>query len=1456
MPRFRLRPQPWIIGGTGRIAVSGALQARVTKTLGSVLLGGTGRSAVSGSQPQWITGPQTVSANPSNYVSVLAAAAPGSTIQFVGGDYPGLSIYSKSNITIEGPTDRSARITGSVGNNTVRISGSNNITIKNLTIDSLQLGGDGIHAQSNVGPSYAITIDNCRITGCDDSQSTAGIGANSVSCWDWTIKNNIFDGCGTGMYLGNSDGASPFVRGIIEGNYFTNCIGYNCEIKGQTVWGTTIAGRPEGTTKTIIRNNVWNKNVATSSTGGNSRPNLLIGGVASAGTGSSNTYEIYGNFFVGNPTDEPLLQVSGNCYIYNNVFYNIDGGAGSLGAIYARDWTSTAPTTVAPLKNIEVFSNTIVIDAGIGVDINGGTGFTRNVKGNAIYAPTATALTNATAANNTTGTFAGATAVMNKPDGVLGSTLDLHPQTGQLSGAGYSDVAWSSLTGYNLDFNGASRVFTVRGAYGTQGVNPGWFLQLNRKGDGIPAPAPTTLDVLYDPDEGTATLSYTGSSLFWQSNFATKDGTLIEWGNGTHGHQTPNYVIEYDPVTGTQTYVEPTNIITGLGTNPYKTATFGYMTQHDNHHYLYIPRIDSLVIPAKGQYVRGSSSRPVAEKFPYATRTEVTADGNIVNGTGTSFVDSQPLGWKNGQRMTALSGGLYRPVGSMATNPGYYSPPDDYFGGVYNPHQAWSPQLDAGFLIGGGNSVGDDHGVCFIIMRSTYFGSYTEPYVVVMKTVPTIGGIKPNKRQGRDGACAVGEYIYWVGGLEDNGTTSAHFWRMNLGVFLNSSAQTIPQNSGAGAIERLLDAPFAASWGLLRHDPFTNTLLLISNQGIALFDLRSMTWNTSALTATNAAYLAEYNQYLIPGGYPNSGTPFQRPSGCLGDFISERIVGGAVTARPRKFYWRPGSNEPDGVGGDQRQRRYRSIKVLRPLETVSAINVETENPANTSTTISGPLLAIKHHAIIENFNDGYNPGQASRRITLFGGDWDNGWPSSTRADYPPIGVAWNNSDGRQEMWDADVSDAVLASGTIRLKLAQNFYHNYPWNGSTGYSGAGGFGGVEPQRGPYMPDGLGFVIDKRGEYWMGPCDVGYTAPLGDAAGEQFAAWAPMYKWTKPGVHPVSGIRLGNGWTRPSQNRLKRRGAANGGYTTPADWDVGIASDSEAVGWGRPNNSAYDPVNDCIWVVGVNVSGGSTMTVALYKFPCVPTSGTHTWTRHVLATVSLKVLGGPDNGTGNASTGSTGDGDICNTVYCNGNLYFTHTQMFYVPAESNWQNINGYTNSTTRRMGRIIKVNLNGTTPASSTLEWVPFPEACNWWLRTYDGPEGGEAASLGYSPLTTSQYRSLKAVGTKLVAGPDGDMKVAIDPWICVYDTMTKTWTTFNPPASFPLTNGGHDWPHSIFSLTAMPSLGEVWLTGKGAPGPLGDAQDIWRQSKGMLRTTAYQVQTGQMVGRRIIRFKI
>lgn len=1363
---------PWRFGS--QVALQGAALASAVAGGSANIVGkalqGAAVGRVSAVGDVTVTSAAIINASPADYQAKINALLPGQTLQLAPGDYTssGMSIYNingtaQAPITIQGPSDRSAIIRGSAGNNTVRISGSSYVTLKNITVNSDRLGGDGIHAQSNVGASHHITIENCLITGCDDSQSTVGIATNSISVWDWTVKNCDFSGCGTGMYLGNSDGSAPFVEGVIDGNFFTDCIGYDIEIKGQTVWGSSIAGRPEGTTKTIVRNNVFNKNAATSSTGGNARPNLLIGGVASTGTGSSNTYEVYGNFFVGNPTAEPLFQFAGNMYCYGNLFYNIDG-ASSLGAIYARDWTSTAPVTTAPVKNVEIFGNTIVIDSGIGIDISSTAGPTRRCIGNAIYAPTAFALSNATQTANVTGTFSNATATLNKPDGVLASDLDLHPQAGALSGTSYLDSAtWSVLTDYDKDFNSSTRDWAIRGGYSTRGVNPGWFLQLARKGTGISAPSSTGLTLTLGTNEGFG--SQLNGQLYWQSAFTTIDGKLIHWGTGDHNTGADNGVREYNPLTKTQVYVYPNN-----------NGTID-QSQYDNHCYWYVPNIDTLVIPSRGSYVRSSGI------WSRGNLKSDWASGNTVLGT-----DSRCL--------------IYQDA----------SVDYDELTGRFNAFACWSEQFNSGVAFGGGYGGGQPAAQSmWIVVPSWRRGSFAQPYHMIKRAMPQVGGIDTAWKAGRDGCCFVGEYLYWVGGnnpgtgVQTDGPPVPYFWRMKFTPHLNSTIAPL-------AIERLPDMPQADSYNRLSYVPMANVLVMVNSYGFHTFDLATSTWTTHA--TETAAYATVFGSYAMPRNVN-------------GDYFHS--IGGTLQ---RKLWWRPGAgNNWDAFAGSL-QEKYFSLGVTRG-QSISYLDVEIEdptNPANTVAWVNGGLWPLygKHTSIIEGSN----------AIYLSSGDW-NGFPGNQRSDYPPS-ASWD-ADGRQEKWFADTSPAALASGKVRFKLAQNFYHNYPWDGSGGYFGPGRpGGGVEPQRGPYMPDAIGWIVDKRGDFWMGPCDVGYSAVTGDAAGEQLT-YAPMYRWRMPGLH-TNGIRMGGdgsgvgttGYYRPPQTRLLK--PTNG---TPEAHDIEPTSSSAVCGWGRPNKSVYDATNDKIYVVSV-AAGATTFTINLFGFPCVPTAGTHTWTRSSDIVINVRDVGGPSSYSG---INMTGWGDARKgTIFAadrmiGRNMYFVFCAAYSVSSGGN-------RTATTLTRAHLVSLNVD-----SLTVQWIPLPQHYNWWLRVWDGPHAASGNSLSLA-LTPAQYRPLTCVGTKLVLGPDSWMRINEDPWLSVYDTATGTWSLFDPP-------GSNDWPKTTGGgFIAMPSLGEVWLAGVHVMDNPGEAEYDFMVANGMHTPWKVYHDSGLFPGRRIVRFKV
>jgi hypothetical protein len=363
---------------------------------------------------------------------------------------------------------------------------------------------------------------------------------------------------------------------------------------------------------------------------------------------------------------------------------------------------------------------------------------------------------------------------------------------------------------------------------------------------------------LYENKVGVAHPS-SPQQMFWQSSYVTKDGTLIEWGTGDHGLLSDNGVREFDPATGTQSYVYPNN----NGTRD--------VQQYDNLFYVYVPRIDSLVISGRHQYHRASGTW---------LSGSLLNNGRNVIGTGTND--------------------LMYPLTSFWV---------EGFQSSFNAHQAWSAQHDCGVCISGG--LGGDllaRSKIWIMAPSRGFGSYAQPYVIFERTLPpSAGGAAPNKIGGRDGCCFAGDYVYWVGGSESGyrSMETSHFFRMRITPHLTSTTQTL-------AIERLPDAPKAFQFALLRYDPHANSLLCITNVGIFAFDITNWSW----IDVTPQGYR---DDYAAP---PTKGL---LPYGCMGDFVESR--NGRTL---RKFIWRPGMNHgwDYDYGGSNQERMYNRFRAI------------------------------------------------------------------------------------------------------------------------------------------------------------------------------------------------------------------------------------------------------------------------------------------------------------------------------------------------------------------------------------------------------------------------------------------------------------------------------------------------------------------------------------------------
>lgn len=412
---------------------------------------------------------RVVDADPSNYLDRVRSLAPGDTLQLAAGVYrgtaetSGLPVYNlhgtaDAPIVISGPaTGAKATFVGTANHNTIRIANASYVTIRRLEIDGQDRGGDGVNGQ---GVSHHITLEDLSIRGVGDDQGTVGISTNRAPAWNWTIRRCTIVGAGTGMYLGNSDGRNPFVAGVIEHNLIRDTIGYNLQIKHQLPWPEQL-DLPKSRTTTMLRHNVFSKRL-NGARGPMARPSVLIGDVPQRGPGSTNGYEIYGNYFFQNPA-EALLQAEGNVAIYANVLVN-EQGAGI--AIQRHN---------GHVREVRIFGNTIVA-AGTGIAIVAEPSHEeRQVVANLVYATVPVVAEHQEA--NLLGGYGDAARDLVRPHAEDGS-VDVRPKRNAAAGPRLDMRETASFTDADRDFDGRVRDWRTRGAYSSGDAKPRWLPQL------------------------------------------------------------------------------------------------------------------------------------------------------------------------------------------------------------------------------------------------------------------------------------------------------------------------------------------------------------------------------------------------------------------------------------------------------------------------------------------------------------------------------------------------------------------------------------------------------------------------------------------------------------------------------------------------------------------------------------------------------------------------------------------------------------------------------------------------------------------------------------------------------------------------------------------------------------------------------------------------------------------
>jgi len=404
-------------------------------------------------------------ATPATYRAVLGQLAPGDRMLLAAGTYEGLPITSLSGaagmpIIITGPESGAPAIIGARSCcNTVSIRNSAYVTLRHVEIDGRGELVDAIKAEGDAMFAHHITIEHVRMHSFGNDQQIVGI-STKCPAWDWVIRSVTIDRPGTGLYLGDSTGDAPFVRGLIENNLIVDAIGYDAQIKHQNPRPAT-AGMPTADSVTIIRDNVFVK-ATRASTGDEARPNLLVGHWPVSGPGQNDRYEIYGNYFHENASlTEALFQGEGNVAFHDNVLFN-SLGPGLL--FRAQN---------GEVRDVSVYNNTIYA-FGRGIAISGGAaGTTQPVVGNAVFASSPTPIQGGAQSDN----FETTLGLTEQFVVSARAPLDFYPRAGTtLEGSAIDLTPFSNHVDFDRDFNGTPKTRRFRGAYSGSGTNPGWAL--------------------------------------------------------------------------------------------------------------------------------------------------------------------------------------------------------------------------------------------------------------------------------------------------------------------------------------------------------------------------------------------------------------------------------------------------------------------------------------------------------------------------------------------------------------------------------------------------------------------------------------------------------------------------------------------------------------------------------------------------------------------------------------------------------------------------------------------------------------------------------------------------------------------------------------------------------------------------------------------------------------------
>jgi len=184
---------------------------------------------------------RVLNADPSNYESVLDAVEPGDLVSLAAGTYTsGLVLWDVAGkpeacIVIEGPSaGPPAVFTGNPCCNTVSLSNASYLVIRNLELDGQDFFVDAVKAEPTGGFVHHLTLENLYIHGYGVDQQAVGINTK-CPVWNLVVRGNVIEQAGTGAYFGDSNGGDDLANSLIEYNLIQDSVGYDLQIKHQTI---------------------------------------------------------------------------------------------------------------------------------------------------------------------------------------------------------------------------------------------------------------------------------------------------------------------------------------------------------------------------------------------------------------------------------------------------------------------------------------------------------------------------------------------------------------------------------------------------------------------------------------------------------------------------------------------------------------------------------------------------------------------------------------------------------------------------------------------------------------------------------------------------------------------------------------------------------------------------------------------------------------------------------------------------------------------------------------------------------------------------------------------------------------------------------------------------------------------------------------------------------------------